>query len=150
MEVVLRAIVVYLLLLLIFRVSGRRTMGQMTSFDLVMVLIVAETTQQALVGDDFSITGAILAITTLFALDIGLSYVKRRVPNAERVLDGVPTILVREGKPDEHTLQRSRVDISEVLEAARSTQGLRSLDEIDFAILEVDGKISVIPKRKER
>jgi len=148
MEVVLRAIVVYLLLLLIFRMSGRRTMAQMTSFDLVMVLIVAETTQQALVGSDYSITGAMLAITTLFSLDIGLSYLKRHLPNASRVLDGVPTILVREGKANEHALRRSRVELEEILEAARSTQGLSALDEIEFAILEVDGKISIIPRRR--
>lgn len=64
------------------------------------------------------------------------------------MLDGVPTILVREGKANEHALRRSRVELEEILEAARSTQGLSALDEIEFAILEVDGKISIIPRRR--
>src|SRR5690606_1632030 len=92
METVLRGAAVYAILLLIIRFSGRRTLAQMTAFDLVLILIVAETTQQALLGDDFSITNAVVLILTLFTIDIGLSYVKETWPAAEKALDGRPTV----------------------------------------------------------
>lgn len=102
METVVCGAAIYVVLLVIVRLSGRRTLAQMTAFDLVLILICAETTQQALLADDFSVTNAVILIVTLFALDIALSFVKRTWPFADRVLEGVPTILVADGKPDEH------------------------------------------------
>lgn len=78
MDAVFRGLAIYFVLLVIIRLSGRRTLAQMTPFDLVIVLVISETTQQAMLGDDFSITNAILLILTLFTTDIALSYVKRR------------------------------------------------------------------------
>lgn len=147
METVIRGAVIYVVLLVIVRLSGRRTLAQMTAFDLVLVLICAETTQQALLADDFSITNAIVLIVTLFGLDIALSFVKERWPVAEKVLDGVPTILVNEGKPDTQALKRSRVDIDDIMQAAREKQGLERLDQIKFAVLEAGGGITIVPKQ---
>ncbi len=145
MESVLRGAAIYVFILLIVRLSGRRTLAQMTPFDLVLILIVAETTQQALLGDDFSIINAIILILTLFTLDIGLSYVKRFSPAVDKWLDGSPTLLVADGKPVAEALQRSRIGMDDVMEAARKVHGLERLDQIKYAVLETAGDISIIP-----
>jgi uncharacterized membrane protein YcaP (DUF421 family) len=147
MESVLRGVAIYLILLAILRVSGRRTMAQMTPFDFVLLLIVAETTQQALLGDDFSITNATILIITLFTLDVALSHIKQWLPRAGLLIDGTPTILVCDGKPDQRALARARVSIEDLLAAAREQQGLERLDQIKFAILEAGSGISVVPRK---
>ncbi|MFN3670325.1 MAG: DUF421 domain-containing protein [Bosea sp. (in: a-proteobacteria)] len=146
METVLRGLAIYVVLLLIVRLSGRRTLAQMTPFDLVLLLIIAETTQQAILGDDFSITNAFILIITLFGADIALSYLKQRHSGLNLVIDGAPTILLSHGKPDEHALRRARVSIDDVLKAARIQQGLERQDQIKFAVLEASGEISIVPK----
>jgi uncharacterized membrane protein YcaP (DUF421 family) len=147
MDSVLRGLVIYIILLVIVRLSGRRTLAQMTAFDLVLVLIVAETTQQALLGDDFSIVNAVILILTLFTVDILLSYLKQSSPRAEMLLDGVPTVLVSSGELDMHALKRARVAVDDVLEAARQQHGIERLDQIKFAVLEVGGNISIVPTK---
>jgi uncharacterized membrane protein YcaP (DUF421 family) len=147
MESVLRGAAIYLALLVILRLSGRRTTAQMTPFDFVLLLIVAETTQQALLGDDFSITNSIILIVTLFTMDIVLSYVKQWAPKAGLVIDGTPTILIANGRPDARALARARISIEDVLAAAREQQGLERLDQIKFAVLEANSGISVMPKQ---
>jgi uncharacterized membrane protein YcaP (DUF421 family) len=146
METVLRGAIVYFVLMVIIRLSGRRTLAQMTPFDLILLLIVSETTQQALVSNDFSITNAVLLMATLFGIDILLSYIKRRWSLLGKVIDGGPTILVSHGEPDLHALRRSRVELNEVLEAARRTQGLEALGQIRYAVLEAGGHISIVPQ----
>lgn len=146
MESVIRGAAVYVILLVIMRLSGRRTLSQMTPFDLVLLLIVAETTQQALLGDDFSIVNSVILIITLFSLDILLSYVKASSRRAERLLDGAPVILVSHGRPDDKVLAGTRMSVEDVLEAAREKQGLERLDQIRFAVLEATGEISIIPE----
>jgi uncharacterized membrane protein YcaP (DUF421 family) len=146
MESVLRGLAIYLVLLVIVRLSGRRTLAQMTPFDLVLLLIVAETTQQALLGDDFSLVNAFVLILTLFLADIGLAFIKDRAPRLARWMDGSPTILIASGKPDWDALRRARVSVEEVLATAREKQGLARLDQIDFAVLETSGGISIVPK----
>lgn len=148
MDSVIRGLSVYIILLIIVRLSGRRTLAQMTAFDFVLLLIVAETTQQALLGDDFSITNSVILIITLFSVDIGLSYLKDWVPFAKRWIDGVPTVLIADGRLDEHAMRRARVKADDILAAAREQQGLERLDQINFAVLEAGGGISVLPKRK--
>lgn len=147
MGAVVRGLAIYFVLLIIIRLSGRRTLAQMTPFDLVIVLVISETTQQAMLGDDFSITNAVLLILTLFVTDIGLSYLKRWWPRVGHVIDGVPTILVTDGTYDERALRGCRLDKEDVMEAARSQEGIEKVADIKFAILEVSGNISVIPKK---
>ena len=146
METVLRGFAIYVVLLVIVRLSGRRTLAQMTPFDLVLLLIIAETTQQALLGDDFSITNAFVLIVTLFGIDIALSYLKKGHSGLSRLIDGTPTILLSHGQPDERALRRARVSIDDVLKAARIQQGLERQDQIKFAVLEASGEISIVPK----
>lgn len=148
MESVIRGAAIYLVLLLIMRLSGRRTMAQMTPFDFVLLLIIAETTQQALLGDDFSITNAILLILTLIVLDIGLSYVKTWMPALGKLIDGMPTVLIRDGEIDRRALHRSRMEESDILVSARQKQGVEKMSDIKHAVLEVDSGISVVPKKQ--
>ena len=146
MESVIRGAAVYFILLIALRLSGRRTVAQMTPFDLVLLLIIAETTQQALLGDDFSITKAAILIVVLFSLDIGLSSVKEWAPRLARVIDGTPTVLISDGKPDLRALARARVSLDDVLTTARQQHGLARLDQIRSAVLEADGAVSIIPR----
>lgn len=146
METVLRGAAVYAILLVIMRASGRRTIGQATPFDFVLMLIVAETSQQALLGNDFSITNAALLIATLTLLDVGLSYLKRWSPAADRLVDGTPTLLIRDGVIDARALRLSRTGLDDVMAAARKAHGIMDLAEVRHAILEADGGISVIPR----
>jgi uncharacterized membrane protein YcaP (DUF421 family) len=147
MESVIRAAALYAILLVLFRVTGRRSLRETTPFDLVLLLVIGEATQQALLGEDFSLVNAVVVVTTLLLMDVALSLLKGRSPTVERVIDGVPTILVADGKPIEDRLRRARVDLDDILEAARERQGLATLDEIRWAVLETDGTITVIPRR---
>ena len=149
METVLRGAAIYLALLVITRFSGRRTLGETTVFEFVLILIIAETTQQALLGEDFSITNSLLLIVTLFGLDVALSYAKQWSSTLQVWVEGQPTVLISLGVPDERALRRSRVSLDEVLEAARLQQGLERLEQIKFAVLEASGKISIVPKASE-
>ncbi len=145
MHAVLRAFVVYFFLLVIFRAFGKRSLAQITTFDFVMLLIIAETTQQALLGDDFSITNCFLLTATLVVLDTALSLAKRRWPWFDRVAEGTPLVILENGKPFTDRMTKSRVDISDILAAARELQGLERLDQIRYAVLERNGAITIIP-----
>jgi uncharacterized membrane protein YcaP (DUF421 family) len=147
MESVLRAAALYAILLLLFRVTGRRSLRETTPFDLVLLLVIGEATQQALLGEDFSLANAVVVVTTLLLMDVGLSLLKGRSATVERVIDGVPTILVADGRPIEERMRRARIDIDDIMEAARERQGLATLAEIRWAVLETDGTITVIPRR---
>ncbi|MEV4607009.1 DUF421 domain-containing protein [Neorhizobium sp. LMR1-1-1.1] len=148
MESIIRGAAIYFILLIALRLSGRRTVAQMTPFDLVLLLIIAETTQQALLGDDFSIVNATLLIIVLFSLDIGLSYVKQWAPRLARVIDGTPTVLISDGRPDLRAFARARVSLEDVLTTARQEQGLERLDQIKSAVLEADGAVSIVPREQ--
>ena len=147
MESVIRGVLVYAILFLIFRIAGKRTLAQTSPFELVLLLIISETTQQAMVDSDHSVTNAILLITTLVGMSIALSVVKHYSKTASKWLDGVPVRVQRDGEWDREAADASRVDEEEVLTAARMTRGLRRLDEIDHAVVENYGKISVIPRK---
>ena len=146
MELILRALTVYVVLWLIFRVSGKRTLKDMTTFDFILLLILSECTQQALIGKDYSVTGAFLAVGTLVTIDILLSLAKRRFQKVEKVLDSVPVILIEKGRMHEDRMKKERVDEADIMASARETRGIAQLDAIDYAILETNGTISVIPK----
>jgi len=144
---VLRALVIYAFLLMLFRIAGKRTVSQMTTFDFVLLLVVAEATQQGLLGDDFSVTNAILTISALIGIDVAMSFVKRASPRVDRIVEGLPLVIVEDGQPKMDRMKRSRVDIGDVLTAARELQGLERLDQIKYAVLERSGGISIIPKQ---
>jgi uncharacterized membrane protein YcaP (DUF421 family) len=144
MDSVLRAAAMYVALMVLFKISGRRSLAELTTFDLVLLMMISEATQQALLGDDFSITNAILVIVTLVAIDVGLSLLKQRSRWVSRLIDGEATIIVENGKLLRQRLRHARLVEADIMEAARSSQGIETLEEIKFAIIERNGKISVI------
>jgi uncharacterized membrane protein YcaP (DUF421 family) len=150
MDTVLRGLSVYIFLLIIFRIGGKRSLGQVTSFDFVLLLIIAETTQQALLGDDYSVTNAFLLIGTLFGVDIGLSLLKQRSAKLDQLLEGAPLVIVEEGKPLKDRMDKARVDEDDILHAARELQGLERMEQIKYAVLERNGDITVVPKQEYR
>lgn len=145
MDSVLRASVVYAVLLVLFRLAGKRTLAEITTFDLVLLLIISEATQQAMVGSDNSMTNSLLLVGTLVGLNIFLSELKQRFAVVERVLDGMPLLIVEHGKPLKDRMNKERVDVDDVLDAARESHGLERMDQIKYAVLERNGKISIIP-----
>ncbi|HSE59236.1 MAG TPA: YetF domain-containing protein [Nitrospiraceae bacterium] len=148
MDAVIRALVVYLVLLVVFRLAGRRTLSEMTSFDFVLLLIISEATQNAMLGNDYSITNGILVIITLVGLDILFTNWKHRSAFIERWLDGLPMVIVEHGRPLKSLMDRARLDEEDVLAAARKSQGLERMEQIKYAVLEVGGGISIIPDKE--
>lgn len=146
MDPVVRSASVYFILLIFLRLAGRRTLMQMTSFDLVLLLIIGEATQNALLQSDSSVTNAVLVILTLISLDIAFSYIKQRVPVMARWMDGLPMIIVRDGRPLKNLMVKARVSEIDVLTAARESQGLQRMEQIKYAVLETTGSISIIPR----
>ena len=146
MDSVLRAAAIYLVVLVVFRLAGRRTLSELTTFDFVLLLIIGEATQQALLGDDFSIINATVVIVSLVVFDITLSLVKNKSRWFAKLIDGEPMIIVEHGQVLERRIRKARIDEGDILEAARHSQGLERIDQIKFAILEKDGKISIIPR----
>ena len=143
MDAVLRATAIYVALLILFKLAGRRSLAQLSTFDFVLLLIIGEATQQALLGEDFSVTNAVLVIATLIAIDVGASLFKRRSAAFARLLDGSPTIVVDNGVPLQWRLNKARMNLDDVMETARE-KGLERLDQIKYAIIESNGKISII------
>lgn len=148
MESVLRAATIYIALMIIMRLAGKRSLAQITTFDFVLLLIIGEATQQALLGQDYSITNALIVIVTLVSLDIGFSLLKRRSKKLDKLLEDVPLVIVENGVALKERMDKARVDEEDVLSAARHLQGLERLDQIRYAVLERSGGISIIPKQK--
>lgn len=146
MNVILRAIFIYLFILLIFRLSGKRSLSQMTTFDFVLLLIVGEATHQALLGEDYSLIGAALAVGTLVSMDVLFAYFSKKSSLFDKITNGVPVIILRDGKPVDNRLEEENIEMEDILEAARRTQGLESVEQVKYAVLERDGEISIIPK----
>ena len=136
----------YIFLLIIFRINGKRALTEATVFDFVLLLIIAETTEQAFLGEDISMTGSLLLIMTLIMLDVIMSLLKQKFSIFEKVVDGGPLILLDNGRLLYDRMKKERIDEQDILESARELQGLQRLDQIRYAILEKDGKITIIPK----
>ncbi|HEU4814262.1 MAG TPA: YetF domain-containing protein, partial [Xanthomonadaceae bacterium] len=147
-ETVLRAVAIYLFLLLVFRISGKRSLAQMNAFDLVLVLIIGESASQGLTGDDFSITTTFVLVTTLILMEKGFALLKQNSRPAEHWLDDLPTVLVENGKPLKDKMKQQEVNEEDVMEAARNSQGLETMDQVKYAVLERGGTISVIPMKQ--
>jgi len=150
MDSFLRAASIYVFLLVIFRISGRRTLADMTMFDFILLLIIGEATQQALLGEDFSVTNSVIVIVTLLLIDILVSLAKGRSQVLSKWIDGVPTIIVADGKPIHERLRKARVTEDDVMEAARRLQGLERMDQIKYAVIEVNGGITIVPQHSAR
>jgi uncharacterized membrane protein YcaP (DUF421 family) len=149
MDSVMRGAVTYLVVWLIFRVAGKRSLGEISTFDFVLLLILSETVQQALLGDDNSMTNAVLLIVTMLGIDIALSLWKGVSARATRLIEGVPLVLMADGVVFSDRMRKARVDEEDVLAAARQSRGLARLDQIKYAVLECNGAISIIPRNEQ-
>ncbi|MBS7563649.1 DUF421 domain-containing protein [Mucilaginibacter sp. Bleaf8] len=149
MDLVIRAAFMYLFLLVIVRVIGKRTMAQTSTFDFVLLLTISQVTEQALVGMDYSLTGATILIIVFVTVNIVFSIIKQRFHFFSKMVEGTPLILVDNGEPLPVRMRQSQVDLEDVMYAARSIHGLEKLAQIKYAVLEKDGTISIIPKSKE-
>ena len=148
MDSIIRAVVVYLILLAIFRVAGKRTLAQTTTFDLILMLIISEAIQQGLINGDDSLTNAVLLVIGLVGLDILMSVLKERSPLLDRLVEGTPLVLVEEGRPHRKYMKKERIDEYQILEAARARFGAKTLDEVSYAVLEPNGDITIVMKEK--
>jgi uncharacterized membrane protein YcaP (DUF421 family) len=148
MDSVFKALLVYFVLFLLIRLSGRRTLAELSTFDFILFLIIGGATQRALVGQDYSLINAFIVVTTLIVTDIVVGLLEGKFPLLGKLVKGVPTILVDDGQVLTNRLRWSRVSLDDIMERARVMHGLESLDQIRYAILEASGKISIIPRDK--
>jgi uncharacterized membrane protein YcaP (DUF421 family) len=143
-QIVARTVIVYLVLFLALRVAGKREIGQMTTFDLVLILLVANAVQNAMVGPDTSLTGGLIAAGVLIGGNALVDRTADRIPWLRRTIEGSPTLLVKDGQIILPNLRREGIDADEVLMALRE-HGVGSLQDVQIAVLETDGSISVVP-----
>ncbi len=142
--IAIRTFVVYLVLISALRIFGKRELGQMTPFDLVVILVVSNAVQNAMIGSDISLTGAIVSVSVLLLTNWVLNKVGFRNPNFRRFFMGQPRLLVHDGHVLEANMRREGLDVDDLLKAARE-HGFDTITDIGEAMLEVDGTISIIP-----
>jgi uncharacterized membrane protein YcaP (DUF421 family) len=146
MDLVVRAVVLYLLIFLVTRVVGRRELSSLAPFDLILLIVLGDAIQQGLTQDDYSVTGAFIVVITIVLLQVGTSYLSFRVKPLRRVLEGEPIVILQDGQVIDRNLVRERLTREEIAEEARQQQ-IDSLDQVAWAVLEPSGKISFIPKQ---
>jgi uncharacterized membrane protein YcaP (DUF421 family) len=145
MDLVLRAIVAFFFVLLLTRVVGRRELSSLEPFDLILLVMIGDLVQQGVTQNDFSVTGMILVGGTIGLLTVFVSYTSFRVPFLRPMLHGEPVIVVEDGKPIDRNLARNRITRGELQAAARQ-EGISSIEDVRWAVLETSGRISFIPK----
>jgi len=143
-SIVLRTVIVYVALLLGLRLAGKREMGQMTPFDLVVILLIANAVQNAMVGPDTSVTGGLIAAGVLIVGNYGVAQGRERLPWFRRAVEGTPTLLINDGKLVTEHLRQEGLDEDEVLMAIRE-HGVADVKDVRMAVLETDGSISIVP-----
>lgn len=146
MDIVIRASCMFAVVYLLLRLLGKRELGQMTPFELVSLIVIGDLIQQGVTQSDYSLVGAVLAIGTFAFWALVLSWISYLSPRAERLLEGEPRIIVRDGKILMNNLRRDRITRGEV-EAEMRQAGIAKLDEVAWAVLETSGRISFIRKR---
>ncbi len=145
MDIVARAAVMFVVLYVLLRIMGKRELGQLTPFELVVMIVLGDLIQQGVTHNDFSLTGAVLAITTFAFLAIAMSWVTYLFPKAEKFLDGEPRVVIRDGVLLRENLRRDRITQSEV-DSEMRLAGIADMRDVAWGILEPQGKISFIEK----
>ena len=145
MDIVLRATVIFLALYILVRLMGKRELGQMTPFELIVLVVIGDLIQQGVTQNDFSLTGAIIAISTIAFLALLMSWASYLWPRAERLLEGEPRVIVQDGEVLETNLRRNRLTIGEI-ESEMRLAGIGRIADVAWAILEPRGKISFIQR----
>jgi uncharacterized membrane protein YcaP (DUF421 family) len=146
MDLVGRAFVMFLLILLLVRVVNRRELSKMEPYDLVLLIVLGDLVQQGITQNDYSVTGASIVIVTMTLLSIFTAYVAYRLPRFGRVLDGEPVILLENGRPLEKNLRRERISLGELAAEARQND-IADLGSVRYAVLETSGSISFLTDR---
>jgi uncharacterized membrane protein YcaP (DUF421 family) len=145
MDLVLRAVVVYFLILLITRAVGRRELSSMEPFDLILLVVLGDLIQQGVTQSDYSLTGAMTVIVTMAVLTVATAYLSFRFRRLRPLLEGEPVVLVTDGRVLEPNLRRQRMTIEELLAEARQ-QSIERLDDVRFAVLESNGRVSFLKR----
>jgi uncharacterized membrane protein YcaP (DUF421 family) len=148
MESVLRGILIYYTLFLIFRISGKRALNESSPFGLILIFLISSSVSDALKGEDRSITNSLLLATTLIGLHVLMALLKSRKRKFAKFIDDVPTLLVKDGELLKERMKESKVTKEDILLEARKKK-LGHISEIEYAILEIDGSICIIPKENE-
>jgi uncharacterized membrane protein YcaP (DUF421 family) len=149
METILRAAVIYLIVWLVMRVTGKRTLAQVTVFDFVLLIMISQAGQQALLGDDLSLTNALLIIVTLVGIHLLFTAANYRWSAFDQFANDVPLVLIDDGEILHERMRKSKVSEDDILEQARIAHGLERMDQIKYAVLERTGGISVVPRSSE-
>lgn len=144
LEIVVRTTAVYFFILFGLRVAGKREMGQMTVFDLVVILVIANAVQNAMVGSDTSLTGGLVAAATLLVINFCISKLRYHHPTIANWIGGMPTVIIQDGHFIPEALKKEAVSENEVLMAIRE-HGFDEVGQVHLAVLETDGSISVVP-----
>jgi uncharacterized membrane protein YcaP (DUF421 family) len=142
--ILIRTLAVYLVILVGLRLAGKREIGQMTVFDLVVLLLIANAVQNAMVGPDTSLVGGILAAIVLLAANAIVASLRLRSPRLRRLVEGTPTLLILHGEVIPEHMRREGIDEESLLAALRE-HGVADISGVDMAVLEIDGSISVVP-----
>ena len=143
MEIVIRASLIFFFLLVLTRGLKRRTLADMAPFEMLLLVTLGDIVQQGITQEDFSLTGAILAVSTFAFWITGLSWLTWRSRRLARIIDGVPVVIVQDGAPIDAVLTAERMPLEELHEAARQ-EGIDDLDQVRLAVLEPSGRISFI------
>ena len=145
MDIVLRATIVFAVIYVLMRVVGRRELGSMEPFDLILLVVIGDFVQQGVTQQDMSVTGSLLAVVTIGLLAVATSWLGYRFPHLRPVLEGRPVVLVDNGRPLERNLSRERITLEELAAQARLQQ-IDSIEKVRWAVLETSGTVSFIPR----
>jgi uncharacterized membrane protein YcaP (DUF421 family) len=140
-EIVIRALVVFVFLWLVTRAVGRSTLGELSTFELLLYVTMGDLVQQAVTQQDYSVTAGVLAVGTFALLTVGLSWLQWRFPRVRPVVTGRPVLVFRNGNPIEEAMRLQRLSLADLLMAARE-QGIRHTSDIEYAVLEADGRLA--------
>jgi uncharacterized membrane protein YcaP (DUF421 family) len=149
MQIVLRAAVLFFFILLVIRALGRKELAQISSFELLLLIVMGDLIQQGVTGDDRSVTGAMLAVATMALLVLSISYLSFRSSRVRSLSEGTPVLIIKDGKPISEVIEIERLTLDEVKDAARE-QGIRDLADVDLGVLEADGTFSFVTKNRTR
>ncbi len=147
-EIVIRSAIVYAALLVGLRLTGKRQIGQMAPFDLVVILLIANAVQNAMVGPDTSLLGGLISAGVLLGANAVVARFRDQIPGLRRAIEGNPAVLIADGHLVARTIAHERVDMNELEQAIRE-HGIETLEDVQMAVLEVDGTISIVPKGAE-
>jgi uncharacterized membrane protein YcaP (DUF421 family) len=146
MDLVIRSVVVFFFIFLVTRIVGRRQLGELEPFDLILLVVLGDLVQQGITQSDQSVTGTLIVISTISLLSVAVSWVAFRFKALRVLTEGEPIVLVRDGRPIPRNMRRERITLADIQEEARQSQ-IASIAEVQWAILENDGQISCIPRK---